>query len=198
MEALSNASSIIAEGEVAQLVQLKQRRMICDEEYIRVIRAKTAELFSAACRVGAIVSDRKDSDIAEIGDFGIVFGSAFQIVDDVLDYFGEKESIGKNVGDDFFEGKVTLPLIILFNLAEDREKAQLLDLIAREERSESDLLRVKELLELYQVKAAIRELLSSYLYKAKKLLNNLKADDRYKDYLIRLFEVTLVNNKYLF
>ncbi len=110
MEVLSDATNIIAEGEVLQLMNCNDPD-IDEAAYLRVIRYKTAKLFEAAGRLGAIVQGAGEEQEQALGDYGMHLGTAFQIIDDVLDYSGNSEVIGKNVGDDLAEGKPTLPLI---------------------------------------------------------------------------------------
>jgi octaprenyl-diphosphate synthase len=110
---LSRASSTIAEGEVLQLVT--QRDISTPEAtYLEVIKAKTAKLFAAAAEVGAMVAGRNGAERVALESFGINLGIAFQLVDDALDYSGREAQLGKTVGDDFREGKITLPVILAF------------------------------------------------------------------------------------
>ena len=110
---LSNASSTIAEGEVLQLVS--QRDMSTPEAtYLEIIKAKTAKLFAAAAEVGAMVAGRDGPERVALQSFGMNLGIAFQLVDDALDYSGREAKLGKTVGDDFREGKITLPVILAF------------------------------------------------------------------------------------
>jgi octaprenyl-diphosphate synthase len=110
MEVLSDATNVIAEGEVLQLMNCNDPD-IDEAAYLRVIRYKTAKLFEAAGRLGAIVQGAPRAQEDALGDYGMHLGTAFQIVDDVLDYSGSSDVIGKNVGDDLAEGKPTLPLL---------------------------------------------------------------------------------------
>lgn len=110
MEVLSEATNVIAEGEVLQLINCNDPD-IDEAAYLQVIRYKTAKLFEAAGRLGAIVNNADSEVESALGRYGMHLGTAFQIVDDVLDYSGETEIIGKNVGDDLAEGKPTLPLL---------------------------------------------------------------------------------------
>jgi len=112
MEVLSDATNIIAEGEVLQLMNCNDAD-ISEEDYLRVIRYKTAKLFEAAARLGAIIggADRAAEDA--MAAYGMHLGTAFQLIDDVLDYSGNHEETGKNIGDDLAEGKPTLPLLYL-------------------------------------------------------------------------------------
>ncbi|ASK27683.1 polyprenyl synthetase family protein [Neisseria chenwenguii] len=112
LEVMADATNIIAEGEVMQLMNIGNTD-ITEAEYVRVIQYKTAKLFEAAAQVGAILGGATPEQEQALKDYGMYVGTAFQIIDDVLDYSGETEEIGKNVGDDLAEGKPTLPLIYL-------------------------------------------------------------------------------------
>jgi octaprenyl-diphosphate synthase len=110
MEVMAEATNTIAEGEVLQLMNIGDVE-VDEERYLRVIRYKTAKLFEASSRLGAILANRPSSEIAAMADYGGRLGTAFQLIDDVLDYVGDEEEIGKNVGDDLREGKPTLPVL---------------------------------------------------------------------------------------
>jgi octaprenyl-diphosphate synthase len=110
MEILSEATNVIAEGEVLQLMNVHDAS-IDEENYLRVVRYKTAKLFEAATRLGAIISNSSKIDEDAMASYGIHLGTAFQLIDDVLDYSGDQDQMGKNIGDDLAEGKPTLPLI---------------------------------------------------------------------------------------
>ncbi len=110
MEILSEATNIIAEGEVLQLLNINDAD-ISDDDYLRVIHYKTAKLFEAATRLGAVICDAPPETEAALAEYGMRIGTAFQLIDDVLDLSGESEQIGKNLGDDIAEGKPTLPLL---------------------------------------------------------------------------------------
>jgi octaprenyl-diphosphate synthase len=122
LDILSTAASIIAEGEVMQLGVAKNLETT-EDDYLAVIKAKTAALFSAAAEVGPIVAGASKTDRAALRSYGINLGLAFQLIDDALDYGGDSKNLGKNVGDDFREGKVTLPVILSYRRgsAEERE-----------------------------------------------------------------------------
>ena len=122
LEILSSAAAVIAEGEVMQLAVAKNTSTT-EDEYIAVIRAKTAELFAAACEVGPALSARQKAEQAACRSFGMNLGITFQLVDDVLDYGGAAAKLGKNVGDDFREGKITLPVVLSFRRGTDTERA---------------------------------------------------------------------------
>lgn len=121
LKTLSDASAVIAQGEVLQLLSANDPETT-EERYFEVITAKTATLFSAACKIGAEITE-KDAYIAPLQEFGLALGIAFQLVDDALDYAAEQATLGKTVGDDFREGKVTLPVIHAYQQGNAEERA---------------------------------------------------------------------------
>ncbi len=121
LDVLSNAASIIAEGEVLQLSVAKNMETT-EDDYLSVIRAKTAALFSAAAEVGPIIADASKADRDALRSYGTNLGLAFQLVDDVLDYNGDAQNLGKNVGDDFREGKITLPVVLSYRRGNDADR----------------------------------------------------------------------------
>lgn len=135
---LSQASSTIAEGEVMQLVTTSD--LETDESaYLAVIRAKTAKLFAAACRIGAVVADRPPAEADALEAFGMNLGVAFQLVDDVLDYSAHQKTLGKSIGDDFREGKMTLPVILALASSDAEERTFWQRTLEDLEQSEGDL-----------------------------------------------------------
>ncbi|MGL4324196.1 MAG: polyprenyl synthetase family protein, partial [Beijerinckiaceae bacterium] len=121
LDVLSTAATVIAEGEVMQLAAAKNTETT-EDEYLAVIRGKTAALFAAACEVGPILSSRPKAEIAAARSYGANLGVAFQLIDDALDYGGASAKLGKNVGDDFREGKITLPVVLSFRRGSDEER----------------------------------------------------------------------------
>ena len=121
MEILADATNVIAEGEVLQLINMHDPD-VTEESYLQVIRSKTAKLFEAAAQVGALVAGASEAQIEAAGEYGRSIGTAFQLIDDVLDYSGNADDIGKNVGDDLREGKPTLPLIYLMKNGNAEQK----------------------------------------------------------------------------
>jgi octaprenyl-diphosphate synthase len=119
---LAGASSEIAEGEVLQLVIANDMNSL-ESDYLRVIKAKTAALFAAACRVGAVIADRPQAEAQALDDYGHNLGIAFQLVDDALDYAADAATLGKNTGDDFREGKITLPVLLAFSKGGEAERS---------------------------------------------------------------------------
>ncbi|MBH1966017.1 MAG: polyprenyl synthetase family protein [Comamonadaceae bacterium] len=123
MQILADATNIISEGEVLQLMNMHDAAL--DEEgYLRVIRSKTAKLFEASARLGAVLAGADAQVEAACAEYGQSLGTAFQVIDDVLDYDGDAEVMGKNLGDDLREGKATLPLILAMRLG-TQEQARL-------------------------------------------------------------------------
>ncbi len=122
LDVLSAAASIIAEGEVMQLSAAKNLETT-EDEYLAVIKAKTAALFSAAAEVGPIIAKAERTDRAALRSYGTNLGLAFQLVDDALDYGGNASDLGKNTGDDFREGKITLPVVLSFRRGTAEERA---------------------------------------------------------------------------
>lgn len=138
LKILSNASAVIAEGEVNQLSA--QRRIETDEEqYLDIINAKTAVLFAAACRIAAVVAERDEAIEQALDNYGHYLGIAFQLVDDTIDYVSDEATMGKDAGDDFRDGKVTLPVILAYARGNDEERAFWRAAIAGHRVSDADL-----------------------------------------------------------
>jgi octaprenyl-diphosphate synthase len=119
---LSNAAAVIAEGEVMQLAAAKNTATT-EEDYLVIINAKTAALFSAAAEVGAAIANRPEAEQQALRAYGASLGIAFQLVDDALDYAGDSHKLGKSVGDDFREGKITLPIILCYRRGTAEERS---------------------------------------------------------------------------
>ncbi|MEQ8194975.1 MAG: polyprenyl synthetase family protein, partial [Rhodospirillales bacterium] len=135
---LSSASARIAEGEVAQLVTANDTET-GEAAYLNVISCKTAQLFAAACKIGAVVAERPMVEEEALDSFGLNLGIAFQLIDDVLDYSAKQAQLGKTIGDDFREGKITLPIILAFRRGNDEERAFWRRTLENLEQSDSDL-----------------------------------------------------------
>ena len=132
LKLLSSTSSIIAQGEILQL-QHKGEVDMLEETYLKIISSKTAELFAAATKVGAILSEMKTKEKEALEFYGRNLGLTFQIADDTLDYNSELKLFGKNIGQDFYEGKITLPIILLFQKA-NKDKKKLLRKLLQKKR----------------------------------------------------------------
>ena len=142
---LSHASAVIAEGEVEQLTA--QRRIETDEEqYLTIISAKTAALFAAACRVAPVVAEADEDSELALESYGKNLGIAFQLTDDVIDYASDVATMGKGVGDDFRDGKMTLPVILAYARGSETDRAFWRDAISGERVSDDDLARAVGLL----------------------------------------------------
>lgn len=143
---LSDASAVIAEGEVLQLA-MQNDLSTGEETYFQVIRGKTAALFSAASEVGAVITGVDAEKQRALRNYGDQLGIAFQIADDLLDYGGSSAALGKNVGDDFAEGKITLPVLVAYDRADDEGKAFWKRVIEKRDQSDGDLEQALELLD---------------------------------------------------
>ncbi|MBF0860616.1 polyprenyl synthetase family protein [Gluconobacter kanchanaburiensis] len=146
MAILSDASATIAEGEVLQMVTQNDLSTPVDR-YLEVIHGKTAALFAAACRVGAVVADRPESEEEALDRFGTNLGMAFQLVDDALDYAADQQVLGKTVGDDMREGKITLPVLAAYEAGSAEDRVFWERVIEKGEQTEADLPHALALIE---------------------------------------------------
>jgi octaprenyl-diphosphate synthase len=135
---LSKAAATIAEGEVLQLVT-QNDLSTTESRYLEVIQGKTAALFAAACQIGAVVAGRPDQEETALAEYGMKLGIAFQLVDDALDYVADEATLGKTIGDDFREGKITLPVLTAFLAGDEREKVFWRRTIETLEQTDADL-----------------------------------------------------------
>ena len=156
LDILANASATIAEGEVLQLA-VAQNINTTQDTYLKVIRGKTAALFSAATQVGAIISNAPQSHIEALGKYGDALGIAFQIVDDLLDVIGDSDKTGKNIGNDFREKKLTLPFIKAITAANATERKFWERTIGKGEQKEGDLEKALEFLKRHGAVEATRK-----------------------------------------
>jgi len=145
LKILSNAAAVIAEGEVMQLAAAKDLETT-EDAYLAIINAKTAALFAAAAEVGAAIAERPVPEQAALRSYGKSLGIAFQLVDDALDYSGESKKLGKDVGDDFREGKITLPVILAYRRGNDDERAFWQRTIGEGDIQDGDLERAVDLM----------------------------------------------------
>ena len=138
LDILSSASATIAEGEVLQMVTQNDLGTP-EDRYLEVIHGKTAALFAAACRIGAVIAARPPEEEAALDEYGTNLGMAFQLADDALDYAADQAALGKAVGDDFREGKITLPVLAAFAAGDDTEREFWRRTVERSEQGEGDL-----------------------------------------------------------
>ena len=172
MESLAEVSSKISEGEFLQLSN-EQNVSIKIEDYINIISLKTAELFGAAMKVPAILTNKSPKLIKQLNTLGINYGIIFQIIDDNLDYFGGKET-GKFIGQDFLEGKVTLPIILLLKKINKDQKEKINTLFQKKKRTIKELKEIIKLLQKYEIEQECREYAEKISVKSLIILNNFK------------------------
>jgi octaprenyl-diphosphate synthase len=182
MEVLSEATNIIAEGEVLQLMNCNEPD-VDEAAYLRVIRYKTAKLFEASGRLGAIVAGADRDTENMLGLFGMHLGTAFQLIDDLLDYSGETDLIGKNVGDDLAEGKPTLPLIIAMKNGDPAQSR-----LIREAIQMGDSTRFQDVLKVVQDTGALGQTLMHAKSEASLAAQSIAGlpDSQYKEALLEL------------
>jgi len=150
LKLLSSTSSKIAQGEILQL-QHKGDIDMLEETYLKIISTKTAVLFSASTKVGAILANKKNNEKDALEFYGKNLGLTFQIADDILDYNSELKLFGKKIGNDFYEGKITLPVILLSQQIDNIEKQSLKDIFKKNKRSENDLKFTLDLILKYKI-----------------------------------------------
>ena len=153
LKLLSSTSAEISQGEVLQL-QHKGEIDMLEETYLKIISAKTASLFSAATKVGSILAKKENKVKEALKFYGKNLGLTFQIADDTLDYNSEIKFFGKKIGNDFYEGKVTLPIILLYQKAKNNEKVELKKLFEKNKRDEEDLKKVLLMIKNYNIISA--------------------------------------------
>ena len=146
MKTLSDASTIISQGEILQ-VGIEKKLDASKEDYLNVIKGKTSALFSAACQAGAEITNTSDAHIEALREYGMSIGTSFQLIDDRLDYLGNEKQMGKNKGNDFFEKKVTLPIIHAFEKSSKAEKKIIKEIFQKPTPNNSDLNIFLEIME---------------------------------------------------
>ena len=172
MQSLANVSAKISEGEFLQMSN-ENNTSLSINEYMQIISLKTAELFGAAMKIPAILTDKNNKIIEQLNLVGINFGMIFQIIDDHLDYFGTYKT-GKSKGQDFFEGKITLPIIILFKKANLDEKKLLKKIFHNKKRTKKDFLKTLALLEKHNVENVSLKYANNLKQKSKNILKKFK------------------------
>ncbi|TCS58484.1 octaprenyl-diphosphate synthase [Primorskyibacter sedentarius] len=176
LDILANASATIAEGEVLQLSASQDLRTR-EDTYLKIVRGKTAALFSAATEVGGVIAGQSEDVVQALFDYGDALGIAFQIADDLLDYQGDSGATGKNVGDDFRERKLTLPVIKAVAAADAEERAFWSRTIEKGKQEEGDLSHAISLLKKHGTLEATRQDANAWAGKAKDALSVLPDSD---------------------
>jgi octaprenyl-diphosphate synthase len=172
LNSIALASKIMSNGEILQLSNIGNIK-IGREKYLDIIYAKTATLFSVATESGAILANANNQEIKSLKEFGMNLGMSFQIMDDILDYDSSNDKMGKNIADDFMEGKVTLPIILLEENCTDLERESLNKIFQNNQNiTEQNFYDVKLLIEKYNIIAKSKDLALEYLDKAKNNLSN--------------------------
>lgn len=193
LDLLSKASSIMADGEVMQL-ENSSDVALTKEKYLEIIYGKTAVLFAAACESGALISDALEAEVKALREFGKNLGIIFQIVDDVLDYSSQEQVLGKDVGNDFFEGKVTLPIILTYKAASETEKKFIEETFTKNllttKRSQKDFEEILNLMSNHDGLEASKNLASTYRELALKDLD-IFSDSSFKQDLIAILDYSL-------
>ena len=176
LKLLSSTSAKIAQGEILQL-QHKGEIDMLEETYLKIISSKTAALFSAATKVGAILGDRNNKDKEALEFYGNNLGLTFQIADDTLDYNSEVNIFGKAAGNDFFEGKITLPIILLFQQSNESEKEQLQNFFNKNSRNKEEFSIVLKLISKYKIISQCYKKAQHFINLAKSSLSTFKESE---------------------
>jgi octaprenyl-diphosphate synthase len=186
LEILSNASAVIAEGEVNQLTAAR-RVDLPEERYLDIIHAKTAALFAAACRIAAVVADRPAAEEQALDSYGRNLGIAFQLVDDAIDYTSDAGTMGKDAGDDFREGKMTLPMILAYARGGGEERAFWRDAVEGRRSSDSDFAQA---IDLVRRTRAVDDTLARARHYGQRAIESLAifADSSIKDAMVEAVE----------
>ncbi|WP_236870510.1 polyprenyl synthetase family protein [Candidatus Bandiella numerosa] len=184
LEILANISAKIAEAEVWQL-ELIGNLDIKFDEYINLITAKTANLFSAACLCSSILSNASIEQQNALSNYGLNLGILFQINDDIRDYFCNLGELGKNPGSDFFENKITLPIIIILNLANTKDLLNIKNILTHDNKNDMHFAQLIKLFDKYQVNRECHKVLDSFIQKGKEDLDCIQ-DSIFKTCLINL------------
>ena len=192
LKLLSSTSALISQGEILQL-QHKGDVDMLEETYLKIISNKTAALFLAASKIGSIITERENKYKEAMESYGKNLGLTFQIADDTLDYNSDLKLFGKNVGNDFFEGKVTLPIILLFQKIDEKEKKLLKSFFIKDLRNENDLKIVLELIKKNNVINECYKKAEHYINLASNSLNIFQNSDE-KEILKNLTSFSLERN----
>ena len=192
LEILSNTSLILARGQIQDANNICNSRL-SEKDYLELIFAKTAELFSVSCYLPAVLTNKSLKIQNELREFGKNFGMAFQLSDDYLDYFGDSKKMGKNIGKDFLEGKITYPLIHCIRNSSKSNQAFLNKILKKKKRNKSEFLKVQKIMELSNTKLESIKFTNKYLKKAQNSIKRFERDSD-KVYLDNLINYLLIRD----
>ena len=184
LEILANISAKIAEAEVWQL-ELIGNLNITFDEYISLITAKTANLFSAACLCSSILSNANEEQQNALNNFGLNLGILFQIDDDIRDYFCISEELGKDPGSDFFENKITLPVILILNLADTKDLNEIRNILTQDNKNNQHFTQLMEFFDKYQIKQECYKILDNFIHKGIEDFDCIQ-ESEFKNYFVHL------------
>ncbi len=193
METLSGATTMMTKGEILQLHRVADPQ-ITRQEYFEIISAKTGALISAACRIGGILGGLSPEQEDALGRFGMKTGVVFQMADDILDYMADEKGLGKKLGKDLLEGKITLPLIYLLGVAADDEKAEIREIAKNGVSRENDLGKILHYFERYKVIEESLRIAGSVVSEAKEELDVFPPSPE-RDALMRMCDCALERDR---
>ena len=192
LEILSNTSLILARGQIQDANNISNAHLT-EKDYLELIFAKTAELFSISCYLPAVLANKSLRIQSELKDFGKNFGMAFQLSDDYLDYFGNSKKMGKNIGKDFLEGKITYPLIHCYRNTSKINQIFLNKILKKKKRNNIEFLKVLKIMELSNTKLESLKFTNKYLKKAQNSIKRFEGDSD-KVYLDNLINYLLIRD----
>ena len=185
IKAVTDASAKLAEGQVLEVMSENRMIDVSEEIYFSIIELKTASLLESCGRIGGILAGSKNGSINALSNYGINIGIAFQLIDDALDYSSSSEVFGKQVGQDLLEGKMTLPLYYSVKRATNHEKSKLQKILEKDELNESEINKLRNLVEKYNGVETTKDIAKQYVSNAKSSINGIPMN-AYKDSLCSL------------
>ena len=189
---LAEATAMLTKGEVHQLARLRDKADIDQNEYYRIIDAKTAALFAAACRVAAILAGRDANTQEQFRQFGMLFGRIFQVQDDMLDYLATSSAqLGKNIGDDFFEGKLTLPVILLRQCGDDVIKSEIQQMFFQKKNTEDNLYKIIKYMKQYAIQDKVMVIVHEIIQDGLRVVESMQIAQGDKDSLSELLQYAI-------
>ncbi len=190
---LAGAAQTMSEGEVIQLLHIGKADITMDD-YLKIVKSKTAVLFSAACKIGGIIAGADREKCEALANFGEYLGIAFQMADDILDYLGDPEVTGKNNGTDLYEGKITLPIILLLQQCSSEEINTVSEIFINETKSDYDLNYITKLLHTNEIATKAEQIVNEYTEKSLACLNMFD-DSEYKQAMVAIANALMKRDK---